>query len=97
MEKKNILKWFIITLLIIFIIAIIVDQCILKENFTAPGLTLTSPPKWFPQIAARPYQKNDWKVKTYLDRYPFYNYRTGKYKSTKESNQLASTNRFWLM
>lgn len=83
--------------IIALLLYLIIYNCIVKENFTAPGLTLTRPPNWFPQNAAKPYRKSEWKVKTYLDRYPFYNSRTGKYKSIKESNELASTDRFWVI
>lgn len=62
-------------LIIVLLIFLIGGICFikfdkLKENFTAPGLTLTKPPSWFPQNAARPYNANDWKTKMYLDRYP---------------------------
>lgn len=92
-----VLKIIFIIIIIALLLYLIIDHCILKETFTAPGLTLTSPPSWFPQIAAKPYRKSDWEVRTYLDRYPFYNVRTGKYLSTNESNELASTNRFWVI
>lgn len=66
-----------------------------NEYFTAPGLTLTNPPSWFPQNSAKPYNENDWKVKTYLDRYQFWDPVTKRYISDKESNRLANVNRFW--
>jgi len=83
--------------IIALLLYLIIYNCIVKENFTAPGLTLTRPPSFFPQNAAMPYRKKDWEVKIYLDRYPFYNARTNKYLSTQESNELASTNRFWVI
>lgn len=92
-----VLKIIFIVGIIALLLYLIINNCIVKENFTAPGLTLTNPPSWFPQNAAKPYRKNDWKVKTYLDRYPFYNARTNKYLSTEESNELSSTNRFWVI
>jgi len=92
-----VLKIIFIIIIIALILYLIIDRCILKETFTTPGLTLTIPPAWVPQFAAKPYNKNNWKVRTYLDRYPFYNARTGKYLSTNQSNELASTNRFWVI
>lgn len=39
------------------------NNCV--EEFTAPGLTLTSPPQWwFPQ---KPYDPKDWLVNVYPD------------------------------
>lgn len=73
----------------------IFTNCAHKENFTAPGLTLTMPPSWFPQIAAKHYNPNDWKPRTYLDRYPFYSVVDQAFLTEKESNYLAGTNRFW--
>lgn len=67
-----------------------------KESFSAPGLTLTVPPSWFPQNAARPYNPKDWQERMYLDRYPFYDTKEREYISEEESNALASTNRFWI-
>lgn len=61
-----------------------------KENFTAPGLTLTIPPSWFPQNSSKKYNKNDWITQVYLDRYPF-----NKDITVEESNAIANTNRFW--
>ncbi len=72
------------------------SQCYLNENFTAPGLTLTIPPSWFPQNSAKDYRMDDWVVKAYLDRYPFYDAKTKKYIGYDESQELASTNRFWV-
>lgn len=80
-----------IFLLIFLLFVFIFTNCVQKENFTAPGLTLTIPPSWFPQIAAKPYRMNDWKTHVYLDRYPFH-----KGMTVEESNALASTNRFWI-
>ena len=93
----RVLKFIFIIAIIALLLYLIIDHAVIRENFTAPGLTLTSPPSWFPQIAAKPYRKSDWEVRTYLDRYPFYNARTGKYLSTNDSNELASTNRFWVI
>ena len=85
-----------IFILIFALFVFIIMNCIFKENFTAPGLTLTMPPNWFPQIAAKTYNPNDWKVKMYLDRYPFYDTKAQEYLTSKESDELASTNRFWI-
>lgn len=84
-----------VIVLIILLFFFIFTNCIYKEKFTAPGLTLTIPPNWFPQNAAKPYRDSDWKVKMYLDRYPFYDSVRKDYLSYDESNRLASTNRFW--
>jgi len=92
----NICIYIAIFLLIFMLMVFITTNCIQKENFTAPGLTLTVPPSWFPQNAAKAYNKNDWKVKMYLDRYPFYDARERDYISQKKSNYLASTNRYWV-
>jgi hypothetical protein len=70
-------------------------NCVFTERFTAPGLTLTMPPSWFPQNAAAPYRKNKWKTKMYLDRYPFHTSNGKQYMSFKQSNELASTDRLW--
>lgn len=84
-----------VILIFAFLIVFIVTNCIMKEGFTAPGLTLTIPPSWFPQNSAKPYKKSEWMTKMYLDRYPFHT-NTGKgYISYDESNRLASTDRFW--
>ena len=84
-----------IFLLLFLLMVFIFVNCAQKENFTAPGLTLTMPPSWFPQIAAQAYNPDDWKPRTYLDRYPFYAVREQKYLTEEESDYLASTNRFW--
>lgn len=85
-------------LMLLFLLGIfIITNCVQKESFTAPGLTLTIPPSWFPQNAAKKYKNSDWKVKMYLDRYPFWDPETRTYISDKKSNILASTNRFWKM
>lgn len=81
--------------LIILLIAFITLNCYMRDNFTAPGLTLTLPPSWYTTLSGRAYNKNDWKTKQYLDRYPFFNAETGKYISEKNSNTLASAYRFW--
>lgn len=65
------------------------------EGFTIPSLTLGNAPSWFPQNSAKAYNPNDWKVKMYLDKYPFYDPIHKKYINYNESQQLASTNRFW--
>jgi len=58
----------------VLLVIFIVYTCILKENFTAPGLTLTLPPSWFPEFKAKKYKMDDWRVRMYLDRYPMYRY-----------------------
>ena len=85
-----------IFLLIFILFVFIFMNCVMKENFTAPGLTLTMPPSWFPQLAARAYNPKDWQVKMYLDRYPFYDAVEQDYLTAHESNKLASTNRLWI-
>lgn len=80
--------------LLFFLIYFIVEK---TENFTAPGLTLTSPPSWFPQLAAKKYSEKDWKTKMYLDRYPFRTSDGKDYISYDKSNMLASTDRLWKM
>lgn len=87
--------YILVFLLIFLLFVFIFTNCITKENFTAPGLTLTVPPSWFPQNAAKRYDKKDWKVRMYLDRYPFYDARDHSYLTEEQSNYLASTNRFW--
>jgi len=67
------------------------------ENFTAPGLTLTQPPSWFPQNAAQGYNKKNSETQMYLDRYPFYDSDKRDYISYDDSNTLASVYRFWRM
>lgn len=84
-----------IIILMFLLFLFILTNCVFKENFTAPGLTLTRPPSWFPQNAAKPYKDSDWKVRMYLDRYPFYDSDKQKYISFDESNKLASAYRFW--
>lgn len=64
------------TLIIVLMIFLVAGVCWthvsrFTEKFTAPGLTLTKPPSWFPQNAAKPYREKDWKSRMYLDRYPF--------------------------
>jgi hypothetical protein len=64
------------TLISVLLIFLVGGVCWTKisrasEKFTAPGLTLTKPPSWFPQNSAKPYREKDWKTKMYLDRYPF--------------------------
>lgn len=64
------------TLIIVLMIFLVGGVCWAQiarasEKFTAPGLTLTKPPSWFPQNAAKAYNPKDWKTKMYLDRYPF--------------------------
>lgn len=64
------------TLIIVLMIFLVGGVCWTQiarasEKFTAPGLTLTKPPSWFPQNSAKPYRESDWKTKMYLDRYPF--------------------------
>ena len=86
-----------IIILMFLLFVIIYTNCGKLERFTAPGLTLTNPPSWFPQNAAKKYREDDWKVKMYLDRYPFYDSETKTYIDQKESDNLASTNRFWEM
>ena len=80
--------------LLSYFIYLIVEK---TENFTAPGLTLTSPPSWFPQLAARKYSEKDWKTKMYLDWYPFRTSDGKDYISYDKSNMLASTDRLWRM
>lgn len=85
-----------ILVLVVLLLFFMYSQCYLTEGFTAPGLTLTIPPSWFPQNAAKTYDKDDWVVKAYLDRYPFYDAKRKKYISYDKSQELASTNRFWV-
>ena len=82
-----------------------------KELFTAPGLTLTKSPSWFPQYSSQKYDITDWQSKMYLDRYPFKINNKGEncvnsgtmggkgprpdYLTTSQSDQLASAYRFW--
>jgi hypothetical protein len=83
-------------LMILFLLFVFIyTNCVSQENFTAPGLTLTPTASWFPQMAAKAYKKEDWEVKMYLDRYPFWDADREEYISDKLSNKLASTNRFW--
>lgn len=82
-------------ILLFVLLYFIYVSCIKCEKFTAPGLTLTMPPSWFPQNAARKYNPNDWKSRMYLDRYPFYDAVTKNYISDKESNYLANATRYW--
>jgi len=86
-----------ILILLFLLFVFIYTNCVKQENFTAPGLTLTKPPSWFPQNSAKEYKEDDWKVKMYLDRYPFWEPTTREYISDKMSNKLANTNRFWIM
>lgn len=68
----------------------------ITEKFTAPGLTLTNPPSWFPENSARPYNKKDSETRMYLQKYPIYAPKMpGKYLSPKTSDRLASAYRFW--
>lgn len=87
-------SYVLIIIIVLILIFFMYTQCI-NEHFTAPGLTLTMPPSWFPQNAAKLYKMNDWKVRAYLDRYPFYDTKNRDYISYNESQRLASTNRFW--
>lgn len=82
-----------VSLLVFLLFIFIFTNCCgcSNEKFTAPGLTLTVPPSWFPQISAKKYREKDWQTKVYLDRYPFNDELTGK-----ESDEIASTNRFWV-
>lgn len=84
----------IIFLLVLLLFFFICTQTT-NEHFTAPGLTLTIPPSWYPQNSAQKYKPSDWKVKTYLDRYPIYDPRTKNYIGYQETQDIASTNRFW--
>ena len=103
---------FIYVFISIIVIVMLILICIVNtENFTAPGLTLTKPPSWFPQNAARTYNKDDWKSRMYLDRYPFRVNNKGEnclnnaemggdgpgsdYISSNEADFLASTYRMW--
>ena len=95
MDSQTVCVTICILMLLFLLFIFIVTNCVQKENFTAPGLTLTIPPSWFPQNAAKPYRESDWKVRTYLDRYPFYDPETREYISDKESNYLANATRFW--
>jgi len=83
------------SVLLILLLKFIFDNCSCNEHFTAPGLTLTSPPSWFPQFTSKPYNKKDSETKMYLDKYPFYDPATKKYISYEESNKLGSVYRFW--
>lgn len=96
MASTNDLCIYISIFLLIFILFVFIFlNCVRKENFTAPGLTLTMPPNWFPQLAARKYNPNDWKSKMYLDRYPFYDVKEEEYLTQSESDKLASVYRMW--
>lgn len=95
-EFTNVCLYAFISIIFILLLFFIFTQCVYKEKFTAPGLTLTIPPNWFPQNSAKPYRMDDWKVKAYLDRYPFYDSKTKTYLGFQESQDLASTNRFWV-
>ena len=91
---------FAIFVIFVLLVVLIVTSCITTEKFTAPGLTLTNPPKWFPKYSAKKYNMDDWKVKMYLDRYPMYQYDGGpkeesNYITPKESDKIASAYRFW--
>jgi hypothetical protein len=101
---KNVLSIGILGIIIILLITIIIGVCYTKiERFTAPGLTLTKPPSWFPQYAAKAYNPEDWKTRMYLERYPFRINNNGEncdnrspdYISSGESDLLASTYRMW--
>lgn len=52
------------------------------EKFTAPSLTLSKPPLWFPQNSAEKYNQKKWHETMYLDRY-------------NNKNDEASVYRFW--
>ena len=84
----------ILILIIIIILLYIIFRKSNKEKFTAPGLTLTNPPSWFPQNSAKAYNINDWKSLMYLDRYPF-RYNKDDYLSQDESDKMASVYKFW--
>lgn len=94
-SETNICIFMSIFLLVFMLMVFIFFNCIKKENFTAPGLTLTMPPSWFPQISAKKYRPREWQTRMYLDRYPFFSVREQEYLTAEESNKLASTNRFW--
>ena len=89
MAYKNLYSVFLLVLLVSVLITLMFLNCSGKESFTMPGLTLIRPPDWFPQNAAKAYNKDDWKPDSYLERYPFKN------KSYEQSDKLASTYRFW--
>lgn len=93
-----------IFILLFFLFIFIFSNCIWKESFTAPGLTLTIPPSWFPQMAAKAYNPKDSQTRMYLDRYPFKLGPKGldpngakdwDYMSEQRSDKLASAYRFW--
>lgn len=84
-----------ILMLLFLLFIFIYTNCVKNEHFTVPGLTLTKPPSWFPQNSAKPYNKDNWKVRMYLDRYPFWDSNKKEYINSKLSNKLASVNRFW--
>lgn len=95
---ENVICGVLAGILIFFLFVFIFSNCLWTERFTAPGLTLTVPPSWFPQNAAKGYNPQDWMSKMYLDKYPFWVSNKGnksEYMSYDESNKLASTNRFW--
>lgn len=84
-----------IIIIVILLILLIVTNVKNLESFTSPGWTLTIPPNWFTTRSAKPYNKDEWKTKMYLDRYPFYDSVTRSDLSWEESNRLASVYRFW--
>ena len=86
-----------IVILMFLLFVFVYTNCVQNEYFTAPGLTLTMPPSWFPQNSAKKYKEDDWKTKMYLDRYPFYSTEDDDYLSQELSDKLASTDRFWKM
>jgi len=95
MNEQN--SWLVIgiVLLTFILLLFILINCYFTENFTAPGLTLIIPPSWWVSRAGKKYDKKDWETKMYLDRYPFYDFKTNNYLTTNESNALASAYRFW--
>lgn len=94
-KQKICLSIFIILAVALLCVFIYSQSCV-YENFTVPGVTLTIPPSWFPQNSAKAYNMNDWKVKSYLDRYPFWDPVKKQYIGYQESQDLANTNRFWI-
>jgi hypothetical protein len=87
-------------LILVFILLVFTYMnCIRIESFTAPGLTLTKAPSWFPVNAARKYSEDDWKSKMYLERNSFnvFNGKDNEYISSAESDKLASAYRLWRM
>ena len=86
-----------VAVLVFGLVLFIVLTCKRNEQFTAPGLTLTKPPSWFPQNAAKPYNKKDWETKMYLDRYPFhvFNGKDFEFMSPEATDAMASVYKGW--